>query len=72
MCDSDIDIGLAALVEIAEPGQTLSDNEIAEVCGVHRRKINEIGRRAIEKIRNEHLHKFDDTLVYASRQHPLS
>jgi len=72
--NTDIDIGLAALVEHAERGQTLRDCEIAEVCGVNRKAINEIGNNALKKIRTHHIQKFDKSLIGYSqaKRHQLS
>ena len=47
----DIDIGLAALCQYAEYGQTLTQQEIAEVCGCTRSFIYQLEHKALRKLR---------------------
>ncbi|MFS1703780.1 sigma factor-like helix-turn-helix DNA-binding protein [Alteromonas sp. AMM-1] len=48
----DIDIGLAALCKYAEYGQTLTHQEIADVCGCTRSFIYKIEQKALRKFRH--------------------
>ncbi len=51
MKDGGIDAGLALLAYIAEPGETMTCDDIAYVCGVSKQRINQIERKAIAKCR---------------------
>lgn len=46
-----IDIGLSVLCCVAQPGETLSDRDIAEVCDCARNSIYRIEKIALEKLR---------------------
>lgn len=45
-----IELGLHALITHAQPGQTLTAGDIAEVCGCTRNNIYEIEKKAIRKL----------------------
>lgn len=49
---ADIDIGLAVLCAVTPPGVTLSQGEIADVCGCTRNRIYEIERDAVRKLKS--------------------
>lgn len=65
----EIDIGLAALVDNAEPQQTLTTREIADVCGSTYRYIHYLERRALAKLREKLIQPDDMSSPYCS--HPL-
>jgi len=46
-----IDIGLSVLCCVAKPGETLTDRDIAEVCGCARNSIYQIEKKALNKLR---------------------
>ena len=58
----DIDLGLAILETIAEPGQRFTQDEIASVCGCSTAYIYLIERRALQKLRNRFLFMKDSRL----------
>jgi len=47
----DIDIGISVLCALMRPDESLSDRDIADVCGCSRNYIYEIEKRALKKIR---------------------
>ena len=55
----EIDIGLAALCQHAEPRQVLSLREIADVCGCDKSRIEEISKVGLRKLRNKLTNKED-------------
>jgi len=46
-----IDIGLAVASAVSPPGTQWSAQELAEVCGCSRKRIHQLERRAIAKLR---------------------
>lgn len=46
-----IDVGLSVLVNVAPPGTSLSQREIAEVCGCSASMIRNIEKGALKKLR---------------------
>ena len=49
----EIDIALTALCLHSQPGQTLSCEDIAEVCGCATNNIYEVQKRAMDKLRKK-------------------
>lgn len=47
----DIDLGLAVLRVVNVEGRRLTFDEIAEVCGCHRSRIEQIEKQALRKLR---------------------
>lgn len=50
---NDIDIGLTVLCSVARNGDTLSNREIADVCGCDHSYISHITRAALKKLAKE-------------------
>lgn len=50
--NTDIDVGLSVLCVLAEYGQTLTNKQIADVCGCNDSYIGEISKRALNKLKN--------------------
>lgn len=46
-----IDLGLAVLSSVNRCGQRLTLAEIADVCGCHRSRIEQLEKRALRKLR---------------------
>lgn len=46
-----IDIGLEILCRLARPGETLSQQQIADVCDCSRSMIKEIENKALKKVK---------------------
>lgn len=46
-----IDLGLAVIAAVRQPGEELSQTEIAEICGVSKLTIWRIEQKALEKLR---------------------
>lgn len=49
-----IDIGLAVLCALAKPGQTMTQEDIAEVCGCPRSRIDYLQRKAMRNLKSSH------------------
>lgn len=59
--NTDIDIGLAVLASVNREGRMLTLSDIADVCGCHRSRIEQIERSAMRKLRGRlgaHREKF--------------
>lgn len=50
---NDIDVGLDILCLLSKPGQILSHRDIAEVCGCTGNYIDELEKRALNKMRQK-------------------
>lgn len=48
-----IDLGLTVLCAVAKYDETLSQGEIAEICGCSRGMIGKIEKRAMQKIKEQ-------------------
>lgn len=46
-----IDVGLAVLSQVNRSGQQMTLEDIAEVCGCHRSRIEQIEKQALRKLR---------------------
>ena len=49
--NNQIDLGLAVIAAIRQPGEEMSQTDIAEICGVSNLTIWRIEQRALEKLR---------------------
>lgn len=57
---TELDFELAALHAVAEPGEAMTLDEIAEWCGVSHEGIRRIEQKALRKIRKELIHLIRD------------
>ena len=51
--NEEIDLGLAVLSVVNREGRQLSFAEIADVCGCHRSRIEQLEKQALRKLRGK-------------------